>query len=201
MSLRGADEVLFVPTDELVSASLGGDLTPNRSPAKSPATRRRKKKQSIDEAALTLYDGYAGFLVRTAVLRADDYDQDDAPTVRTADDAFTLCRHLAFADQEHLVVLALNNSLRLLAIHETAIGGSSSVTAQLQHVVKVPLLVSARVVILVHNHPSGSSDPSADDKAMTRVIKSGLECIQIQLVDHIIITRRGFSSFADLGLL
>jgi len=187
---RGADEVFYVPVEEL----LGESLKPNAK------RKRRTKKQVVDEA-LNLYDGYANFLVRTAVIRATEFDQDEAPVVSTPEDAYALCKHLAYADQEHLVVLALDNSSRLRAIHESAIGGSSSVSAQLQHIVKVPLLVSATVVIVVHNHPSGKAEPSIDDHRLTGKLKGGIECLNLQLADHIIVTRQGFYSFAMSGAL
>ena len=56
-------------------------------------------------------------------------------------------------------------------------------------------------VILVHNHPSGNLNPSLADKEITKKIKGTLELFNVQVLDHIILTKDSFYSFADNGLL
>lgn len=60
---------------------------------------------------------------------------------------------------------------------------------------------NAAGIIIVHNHPSGSSSPSTEDIAFTKQIKEVSKIIGIEFVDHIIITENGYSSFKELGLL
>ena len=56
-------------------------------------------------------------------------------------------------------------------------------------------------VILVHNHPSGNLNPSVADKEITKKIKGTLDLFNAQVLDHIILTKDSFYSFADNGLL
>lgn len=191
---RGADEVLYAPVEELIEES----FVPNERGA-TARRKRSRKKRFFEEEALSLYDGHAGFLVRTAVIRADDYDDKDAPTIDSPEKVFRICQHLAYADQEHFVVLALDGRSRLRAIHETSIGATSSSLVTVQHVIKVPLLVSASAVIAVHNHPSESPQPSGADLMMTGKLAAGAKCIGITFADHLIIARRGFYSMRDNG--
>ena len=56
-------------------------------------------------------------------------------------------------------------------------------------------------VIIAHNHPSGNLTPSPQDLAITEKIKKGLEVFDIRLNDHIILTKDGFTSFSNKGIL
>lgn len=59
----------------------------------------------------------------------------------------------------------------------------------------------ATAIILVHNHPSGQLRPSQADKEITKKIAQAGEHLEIRLLDHIIITRESYFSFADDGLI
>jgi DNA repair protein RadC len=63
------------------------------------------------------------------------------------------------------------------------------------------LKAGACSVIIAHNHPSGNIEPSAEDKKLTSRVRSGGELLEIQLIDHIIITADNYFSFCDQGLL
>jgi DNA repair protein RadC len=56
-------------------------------------------------------------------------------------------------------------------------------------------------IILAHNHPSGELDPSSEDIAITNKLKAGALLLDLKLLDHIIVTRGDFYSFADSGIL
>tara|TARA_B100001179_G_scaffold203464_1_gene165629 strand:+ start:501 stop:710 length:210 start_codon:yes stop_codon:yes gene_type:complete len=66
---------------------------------------------------------------------------------------------------------------------------------------KNALEVGATAVILVHNHPSGSLNPSQADKALTKKLIAGGESLDIKVLDHLIITQNSFVSFANKGIL
>jgi DNA repair protein RadC len=63
------------------------------------------------------------------------------------------------------------------------------------------LLVGASGLILAHNHPSGNLTPSQADIELTKKIKAGGKLLEIQVLDHVILTSEGYYSFADEGLL
>ena len=59
----------------------------------------------------------------------------------------------------------------------------------------------ATAIICIHNHPSGDSSPSEEDKRITRRLQDSGELLGIPLLDHIIISKEDFTSFADEGWL
>ena len=77
------------------------------------------------------------------------------------------------------------------------VGGSSSVVVDPKFIVVAACLANACGVVLAHNHPSGQQKPSIADMNITQKVKSALELVDISLVDHLIVTREGFYSFAD----
>ena len=68
-------------------------------------------------------------------------------------------------------------------------------------VVQKTLEVNAAAVILVHSHPSGASDPSDPDKAITQRLKTALGLIDVRVLDHFVIAAGESFSFAESGLL
>ncbi len=60
---------------------------------------------------------------------------------------------------------------------------------------------NAAAVILAHNHPSGSPDPSRADEALTSTLKRALELVDVRVLDHFIVTRQLVVSFAERGLI
>jgi DNA repair protein RadC len=168
------EQILYATRDEW-----GANVLEN------PAKRRKR----FDEEALRLFDGLEGLLVRTAIIRHEDWPTASrgAPIVSDANAAARVCQHLRYADQENIVLLCMGSGMQVKAIFEISKGGTSYSGADMVHFIKVPLLTQAKNVILVHNHPSGKSEPSADDMALTRKVKAAFECLDIRLLDHVII--------------
>ena len=61
-------------------------------------------------------------------------------------------------------------------------------------------LLAILIIILVHNHPSGNPTPSPEDIQLTQKVKSAGETLDIQLLDHVIITEKQYTSLCDEGL-
>jgi len=103
--------------------------------------------------------------------------------------------------QEHFWVVGLNNANKILFIELIGLGRQNRVTANPPDVFRMAIYKLALKVILVHNHPSGELHPSTADRALTdRIIKVG-EIINIDVIDHLIITEKSHLSFADLGII
>ena len=64
---------------------------------------------------------------------------------------------------------------------------------------KKAIEISAVAIIICHNHPSGKTEPSPQDKVLTKKIKEGGVSLDIKLLDHLIITEKSYFSFADNG--
>lgn len=103
--------------------------------------------------------------------------------------------------QEEVKVLLLNRNNKVLGIYALAKGGITSCVVDVRIILAVALKALATGIILVHNHPSGNLNPSTDDKKITEQLNSSCKLMGITLLDHLIITKNDYFSFADEGLL
>lgn len=103
--------------------------------------------------------------------------------------------------QEEVKVILLNRKNKVLGICSLAKGGITSCVVDVRIILSIALKTLSTGIILIHNHPSGSLNPSRDDKQITEQLKKSCEIMGIELLDHLIITNNGYFSFADEGLL
>lgn len=103
--------------------------------------------------------------------------------------------------QEEVKIILLNRNNRALGIYSLASGGITSCVVDIRLILAVALKSLATGIIIVHNHPSGSLNPSNDDKKITEQLKSACKLMGIDLLDHLIITKDDYYSFADEGLI
>src|SRR5690606_11374657 len=102
---------------------------------------------------------------------------------------------------EQFKVMFTNRANKVLGIFELSTGGVSGTVADPKLIFAAALKVAASGLILSHNHPSGNLQPSQADIDLTRKIKEAGKLLEIQLLDHIILTTEGYYSFADEGLI
>lgn len=102
---------------------------------------------------------------------------------------------------EQFKVLFTNRANRVLGIFELSTGGITGTVADPKLIFVAALKAGATGIILSHNHPSGNLQPSQADIDLTRKIKEGGKWLEIQLLDHIIITSESYYSFADEGII
>lgn len=104
-------------------------------------------------------------------------------------------------DKEHLVVIVLNTDLRPKAYHVVSVGSLNESVAHPREVFRVAILVGGYGIALVHNHPSGNCEPSRADKRITKNMMEAAGFLQIPLIDHVIVGKETFYSFADNELI
>jgi DNA repair protein RadC len=102
---------------------------------------------------------------------------------------------------EQFKVLLLNRSNRVLGIYELSSGGITGTVADVRLIMTAALKANSVAIILSHNHPSGNLMPSRADIEHTAKIKEAGKYLDIQVLDHIILTSEGYYSFADEGAL
>lgn len=103
--------------------------------------------------------------------------------------------------QEHFWVVGLNNVNKILFIELIGLGQQNRVAANPPDVFRMAIYKLAVQLILVHNHPSEDLTPSAADKTMTdRMLKVG-EIINVDVIDHLIISEKKHVSFAEKGIM
>ena len=108
---------------------------------------------------------------------------------------------LADLNIEEFHVLLLNQRNKLIKSVKISQGGISSTSVDIRLIFKAALDFYATKIILVHNHPSGNLTPSLQDNEMTaRIVDLG-KMIEINVIDHLIITNNGYFSYADKNLL
>jgi len=93
----------------------------------------------------------------------------------------------------------LNGANKVIEIKRLTQGGSRQTVVDIPMLLKMALEKSAQALVVAHNHPSGQNRPSHEDEQITRRINAGCEAIGITLLDHIIIARGAYYSFADEG--
>jgi len=125
----------------------------------------------------------------------------DEPRVSSPAEAYTLVRDLKTARKEHLVALYLDAQNRLIRRETVSIGGLNTTRTHPREVLQPAIVHSALAFVLVHNHPSGSLDPSRDDVEFTRTMARAGELMGISLYDHLIVSARGYVSLKEKGLL
>lgn len=102
---------------------------------------------------------------------------------------------------EEFWIVYLNNSNKIIAKSQLSKGGITGTVVDVRLVFKTALELGAVGIILAHNHPSGTIQPSESDKQITRKLKSGGEQLDIRVLDHIIVTETQYFSFSDAGIL
>jgi DNA repair protein RadC len=102
---------------------------------------------------------------------------------------------------EVFALLFLDSQHRLLGFEELFRGTLTQTSVYPREVVIRALHHQAAAVVLAHNHPSGSLRPSQADQVLTRTLKAALALVDVQVLDHFVVTAQGSASMAELGLV
>jgi DNA repair protein RadC len=175
-----ADLTLFAPPEDLREEEFRENA------------RRKKSGRGLLEASKV----YEQYLVKTALVRSSEFTNRSRVKINRVQDVFPLLQHLQDAAEEHAVGIFLNLHNELVAIHETGKGGRKRVTADPETVVKVALLAGAESVIIAHNHPSGSPQPSAADFDVLDATRRQCSCLRLELVDALVVASDGVASLS-----
>jgi DNA repair protein RadC len=101
---------------------------------------------------------------------------------------------------ESFVGLFTDVQHRLIAIEDFGSGALQRVAIYPREIIRAALRHNAAAVVFAHNHPSGRAEPSDLDKALTRKLKDAMGCIEVSLLDHLIVTPEDVWSFRANGL-
>lgn len=102
---------------------------------------------------------------------------------------------------ESVLVIYLDNSLNSLGWLKVSQGGINSSIVDVRLIMGTALKCFATGFIICHNHPSGNLNPSREDKHITEKLKEAGKLLDIQIMDHLIITEDNYFSFADDGMI
>ena len=103
--------------------------------------------------------------------------------------------------EEVLVMLVLDTKNKIIGAFEVSRGSLNSSIVHPREIFKRALLINGASIILGHNHPSGDTTPSKEDKEVTLKLKEGGKILEIELLDHIIVGDRGYTSLKGIGVI
>lgn len=116
--------------------------------------------------------------------------------VAGAADAAYIVGEIADSDREKLLVLSLDEDSRPINVHVAHIGVLSGVEVDPRQVFKPAVMFGAKSIYMFHNHPSGESTPSEDDRALSARMKRVSEAIGVKLNDHLVVVRNDAGDLA-----
>ena len=117
------------------------------------------------------------------------------------EDVYCLVRDLRESVVEKMLALHLSSRNNINCVQVVSIGTVNSAPVNPAEIARVALLTASVGVLLVHNHPSGDTKPSNEDRTITGQVKKALELFGIALVDHLVVSDSGWYSFKTEGIL
>lgn len=103
--------------------------------------------------------------------------------------------------QEQFIVLYLNQRCDIIGYYRHSRGGINSTVADKRIILGAALKCASVSMVIAHNHPSGNLIPSNPDQILTEQLRDAMKLVDIRLVDHLILTKEKYLSFAEQGLL
>lgn len=125
-----------------------------------------------------------------------------ATIIRGPEDVARLVEpRMAVEEVEVFLVLILDSRAGVRAVTEVTRGILNSSLVHPREVFRVAIAYGAAAIIMVHNHPSGDPNPSAEDQAITRQLVAAGELLDVPVYDHVVVAGDRFVSFATRGLM
>jgi DNA repair protein RadC len=164
---------------------------------KSYSDRKKRQQETEKTAFPSQFKG-----ARCKVCLVKENDQLPPVLINNAERAYGLVKdELVASDRETLLSIMLDTGLYLIGIETVAMGSINVCGSTVSELFRSAILASAAKIILLHNHPSGSLDPSSADIEFTRnAIRCG-NLLGIKLQDHIVVSSRGYVSMNERGLI
>jgi len=117
--------------------------------------------------------------------------------IHTPSDALPMLDRFSDRKQEHFLTLSLNGAHEVIVVRTVSVGLVNRTMVHPREVFAGPLTDRAAAVILAHNHPSGSLDPSAEDNEITRRLVDAGQTLGIPVLDHVIFGSTGYFSYLE----
>ena len=139
-----------------------------------------------------------GLMLREIMKKCDmtlsTKDNDIKESVTQPEDVLCRISWIKWEEQEHLIVICLNSNNEIIGIHDTTKGLVNQTPVHPRESFKQAIKDNATCVMFAHNHPSGNLEPSDEDMNITKVLCAAGKILMIPVLDHIIISKRGFTS-------
>jgi DNA repair protein RadC len=130
------------------------------------------------------------------------YCEEDRPKIASKDDVTKiLAPHMMFLPQEEFRVMLLDAKQKLIRVETVSMGSLDKALVEPRDVFRPAITFNAASLVIVHNHPSGDTQPSEQDVLLTRELCMCGIILGIEVLDHIIIGVRDHVSFRERGLM
>lgn len=142
--------------------------------------------------------------IKKKILVVEEETEIYSSTIRSSKESADFFRQFYKDDieiYESFYLLLLNRSNMIDACIKISQGGIVGTVVDVKLIAKYALDSLSSAVILCHNHPSGKLQPSTADKKITNTVINALELFDIEVLDHIILTKNEYYSFRDEGLI
>lgn len=169
----GLSEIMNAPIEELIKVDGIKDKTALALKSITALSHRALKNELIDKPVLNSWTRLMDYCTAT----------------------------MAHETKEHFRILFLNKKNELIADETQGSGTVDHTPAYPREIMKRALDLGATAIILMHNHPSGDPKPSQADVDMTMQIIRAAEPFGIVIHDHVVISKNGYSSFKNMGLI
>jgi DNA repair protein RadC len=141
-------------------------------------------------------ENYKGVRCRVYLIR--EGDDDEVIRLNNSKDVYDLVKdELVNSDREILLSVMLTVKNQLIGVETVSIGSTYATTMLPRDVFKSAILANAVGIILCHNHPSGELIPSSEDIHHTKLLMEAGKLIGVKVLDHIIVSNKGFYSLTD----
>ena len=161
-------------------------------------------KEKTDINTLTSIEGI-GFAKACQILASFEFARrrivKESTVIQKADDILPFISYIAGKKQEYFICVSLNGANEVIGNRVVTVGLLNTNQVHPREVFVNAIADRAASVILAHNHPSGVLEPSPDDIAATRQLVKAGEILGIEVLDHIIITKKGYLSLKDKGFI
>lgn len=134
--------------------------------------------------------------------RRKETETQERKKISSSKDAYELMyESLVDLPHEEFWVIFLNRANQVIKKDRISAGGITGTVADVRMIFKMSVEILSCGIILVHNHPSGNTEPSVADKQLTNKLREGGKLLDVPVLDHLIFTDNGYFSFADEGLI
>jgi DNA repair protein RadC len=124
------------------------------------------------------------------------------PVINSWDKLIDYCViKMGYGKVESFRVIFLDTKLRLISDEKFSEGTVDQTSLFPREILKTAVKLGATSIIMVHNHPSGDTKPSKADISMTKKVIEALKPVNIDLVDHLVISKNSYSSFKTMGII
>ncbi len=172
--------------------------------ARAILRRLHKDMGKIDVKALISVEG-VGFAKACQIVASFEFARrrllKESIIIRKAKDVIPLISHIADKKQEYFVCISLNGANEVIGNRVVTVGLLNANQVHPREVFVDAISDRAASIIFAHNHPSGVLEPSSDDVETMRQLVDAGKILGISVLDHIIITKKGYLSFKERGLI